>query len=103
MPDADSAQEPELTDDWYILELLGHRRLAGRCREVIIAGAPMIRIDVPCDPPATQYCSAGSIYAITPTSEDVAKRLAGQSGNPAPVSRYELLPSPEVDDDGMPF
>lgn len=34
-------------ESWAILELLGHRRLAGFVRETMIAGAGLLRIDVP--------------------------------------------------------
>lgn len=34
-------------DSWAILELMGHVRLAGRVSETMIAGAPMLRLDVP--------------------------------------------------------
>ena len=33
-------------DEWAILELMGHRRLAGKVTEQEIGGANMIRIDV---------------------------------------------------------
>lgn len=91
------APEPELADGWYLIEMLGHRRVVGRCREVEIAGSKMIRVDVPCEPAATQYIAAASLYAITPTTEAVCRKLAS---NPTPVSRYELLPAPEPS--GMP-
>jgi len=36
-------------EGWAILELMGHRRLAGRLTEALVAGAAFIRIDVPGD------------------------------------------------------
>lgn len=88
---------PEQTfAEWVILELLGHRRLAGWLTEAQIAGASFLRIDVPSEPPATQYYAPGSVYAITPTTEEIARAVAGRGG-PTPVQRWEL-PAPEPDD-----
>jgi hypothetical protein len=133
-------------EGWAILELMGHRRLAGRVSEIEIAGAKMLRLDVPgvgtgrcrwpCSRPAThggdlspgarcfehaagapetvplaatQFYSAQAIYCLTPTTEDIARRLAAQS-QPAPVARWELPPAApatrqdaeaaDLDDDG---
>lgn len=87
---------------WVILELLGHRRLAGYLSEEEIAGASFLRIDVPSEPPVTQYYAPGSVYAITPTTEEIA-RAAAQSHRPAPVQRWELAPvRRELEEEG-PF
>lgn len=84
-------------EGWAIVEVMGHRRLAGSVREVTIAGAPMLRIDIPRDPPATQYYGSAALFSVTPTTEEDAKRVAAATW-PAPVSRYEL-PSGRSDDD----
>lgn len=95
-------------EGWAILELMGHRKLAGYVREVTIAGAPMIRLDI-LDanglPSATQYYSAAALYCMTPTTEDMARRISAGK-QPQPVTRWEL-PEPSeatnfpdsVDDD----
>lgn len=84
--------------EWTILELLGHRRLAGYVTEATIAGASFLRIDVPADPPVTQYYSPGSVYAITPTTEAIARKVA-ETGRPKPVQHWELEPPrPAVDE-----
>jgi hypothetical protein len=91
---------------WAILELMGHRRLAGYVREVELAGAGVLRLDVPdptlqgvpvdpLDPQhwtATQFYSPAALYCLTPTTEDVARKVAAGS-DPAPVKRWEL-PAP---------
>lgn len=75
---------------WAILELMGHRRLAGFVQEVTLAGAGMLRIDVPSkDGDATQFFQPASIYALTPCSEATARAVAG-AGLPAPVNEWEL-------------
>lgn len=82
--------------EWAILELLGHRRLAGHVSEASIAGSSFLRIDIPAadgEPPVTQYYAPASVYALTPTTEDIARRAAALS-RPAPVSRWELAAAP---------
>ncbi len=80
-------------EGFAIVELMGHRKLAGHVREVTIAGGAFIRLDVPSDPPVTQYYGPSAIYCITPTTEDLAKRVA-QAARPTPVHQYEL-PAPK--------
>ena len=83
--------------EWVILELLGHRRLAGYLTEQQIAGASFLRLDVPSEPPATQYYAPSSVYAITPTTEEMARQVARRN-RPAPVQRWELPAAEEHDD-----
>jgi hypothetical protein len=96
---------------WVFLELLGHRRLAGHLSEATVGGAPFLRIDIPGaddeQPTMTQYYAPNSVYAITPTTEAMARRAAALL-RPAPVSRWEMatLPVPgrgELTDDEGPF
>src|SRR5688500_6486700 len=80
-------------DGWAILELMGHRRLGGRVSEATIAGGAFIRIDVPHPNEAgvftaTQFYSPAAVYAITPTTEEIACAIA--RGAPEPVSRWDL-------------
>ena len=77
---------------WSIVELLGHRRLGGYLTEVQLAGAGFLRLDIPAEPPATQFISPGSVYAITPTTQEIATAVARRS-NMAPVARWELEPA----------
>jgi len=79
---------------WAIVELMGHRKLAGHCSEATIAGTAFLRLDVPSDPPVTQYYGGSAIYCITPTTEDLARKIAEQS-RPTPVHVYEL-PAPRT-------
>ncbi len=83
-------------DQWCILELMGHRRLAGKVTDAVIGGGAFLRIDIPTnnDGCTTQYYSPGSVYCITPTTEEVARMVARQS-QPAPVYQWELLPIPK--------
>jgi len=94
-------------DEWAIVELLGHRRLAGRIREVQIAGHGFLRLDIPDtgdeEPGATQFISPGLVYAMHPVDEDTARRAAGLWRS-EPVSRRQLerptqRPRPEIEPD----
>lgn len=93
-----STDEREPWEGWAIVELMGHRRLAGLVSRVEVAGVGMIRLDVPegpdC-PAATQYYSPSSLYCLTPTTEEIARGLATHN-RPAPVTRYELSPPPPI-------
>lgn len=84
------ADEPY--EGWAIVELMGHRRLAGRVAEASIAGGAFLRLDVPGPDEgdtATQFYAPGAVYCITPTSEEIARKVA-QGAQPAPVTRWEL-------------
>ena len=114
-------EKGEEFEGWAILELMGHRKLAGYVRPATIAGAGVIRIDVPkpLDQPqdepilATQFYSPAALYCLTPVTEMMARNLS-KMYQPEPVSRWELPASIEVgrdadDEDetrlrgGMPF
>ena len=83
--------------EWCILELMGHRRLGGLVTEAEIGGIPFLRIDIPSEPPVTQFYGKAAVYAMTPTTEELARKVG--SNFHGPVSRYELPPAPEQDED----
>lgn len=101
--------------EWAILELMGHRKLAGLVTEQEIGGSKLVRIDVAGDAGivATQFYGSAAIYCITPVSEELARRVA-KSYQVAPVTQWELpqleKPAPptvrdfvDADDDGLRF
>ena len=79
-------------ESWAIVEIMGHRKLAGRVTEESIAGTNLLRIDVPPVPeregsygqklqerPAfTQYFGASAIFSLTPCNEETARQSADQ-------------------------
>lgn len=86
------AAEKEEFQSWAVLELMGHRKLAGFVREETVFGQAMCRIDVPeIDGKAafTQWYGGQSIYGMTPVSEQVARGIAAQLRS-APISVYDL-------------
>lgn len=90
------SESAQAFEGWVILELFGHRRLAGYVREQEIAGTAFIRLDVPGrdgQPIATQFYSAASLYCLTPTTEEIARAVA-LANRPTPIQRWELPPAP---------
>lgn len=64
---------------WAIVEVMGHQRFAGRVTEEVIAGHPQLRVDIPATakwPEHTKYFGGGSIYALHPCSEEIARQAA---------------------------
>jgi hypothetical protein len=73
--------ETAIVENWAILEIMGHERLAGRLTETTIAGVPMLRVEVPATeklPGFTRLLSGASIFSLTPVPQDVATIVAGQ-------------------------
>lgn len=104
MTDRDPTDAEAPFQTWAILELMGHRRLAGLVSEQQIAGAAFLRLDIPADQGmrATQWYAPQAVYCITPTSEETARRVA-KLGQPEPVRRWELTaPDDDDEDDGQP-
>lgn len=74
-------------DEWCIVELLGHRKLAARVRETTIGGAGFLRLDEPDG--RTQFVSPGSVYALHPATEQIVRAVA-DDWRTEPVTRYDL-------------
>lgn len=88
-------------EGWAILELFGHKRMAGFVSSQQVAGGALVRIDVPATEPTREGEHAGptpaytklvglaAIYGITPCTEDLARRAAREIekyNNPLPLS-----------------
>lgn len=79
---------------WAIVEIMGHRRLAGMVTEVEVCGAKMLRVDVPDTSPEaapgavylTQMYAPSAIFCLTPTTEAKAREEAAGL-QPRPVRR----------------
>jgi hypothetical protein len=86
------SEETRPYEGWAIVELMGHRRLAGIVSQAEQYGVAMLRLDVPevdGGQAATQFYGGSSIYCVTPTTEEAA-RLVARRNVPAPVQTWEL-------------
>jgi len=96
----------ETFEEWAILELMGHRRLAGRLSEQQIGGASFLRIDVFVGKAkkalASQFYSPSAVYCITPTTETIARQLAERE-QPEPVTAWELQTRRALPADGVDY
>lgn len=74
-------------EGWAIVELMGHVRLSGHVTTQAFGGVVLFRVDIPGIPerrdgqgcyeavqPYTQFVGAGSIYRMTPCTEETARR-----------------------------
>ncbi len=94
-------ERKEQFESWAILELMGHRRLTGYVTATELAGHGVLRIDIPTEHGAiTQYYSPSSMYALSPTTEELAQAVAKRN-RPEPVHVFELPAPPkrELDQD----
>lgn len=105
-------------EGWAILEIMGHRQVAGLVREVSVFGAQMARVDIPEAPaveeewtapegslnrwrvrdaqpaiPAfTQFYGGASVFCMTPVTEAVARSAAARFRQ-APPKALDVAPS----------
>lgn len=85
-------------EGWAIVEIMGHRRLAGFCTEANVSGTGLLRIDVYAGqktiPEFTQFYGGSSVFCLSPTTEVVCRSLMA-AGYSRPIQAYEL-PAPEI-------
>lgn len=92
MDNTEPANEPA----YALVELMGHRQVAGQVREVDRYGTRMLRIDTPAidgQPATTHYYAGGAIYGEHPCDQATAERLAAQLYQP-PAHQLALGTSP---------
>lgn len=98
-------------DTWAIIEMFGHKRVAGKVSEHVLGSAVLVRVDVPeslvqrrggvpgemvTSPAFTKLIGPSSIYCLTPCSEEVARRAAQEFVRwdpPIPVEFQPQLPA----------
>lgn len=77
--------DKNVTENWAILEVMGHERTAGLIKTSDIGG--LVRIEVPIgDGFRTEYYGEKAIYAIRIVSEEIARAYAP---NDREVSTYD--------------
>src|SRR3990172_5141295 len=90
------------TQTWGIVELMGHKVVAGLVSKSEMLGKPLLRVDVPTTsvyPEFTQFYGEAAIYCVTFVSEQVARLTAEQTKlNPVSVYVPELVPKEKYDE-----
>lgn len=96
-------------EQWALVEIMGRQRIVGKVTEAVIAGAGMLRVDVPDGKGGvkmTRFYSPASVYCISPVTQEIAVQMAARI-DAAPVQRYELPQLQEAskseDDDNEQF
>lgn len=99
-------ETPQSFESWAIVEVMGHKKYAGLVTEQVIGGQSFVRVDVPeihddnPDERREPFCKlfgAGSIYCITPVSEEVARRMVLQlAERPIPIFELRNLQNRQV-------
>jgi len=99
-------------EGWALLELMGHRQRPGYVREVELAGAKMLRVDIPVDKDdagqdrmVTEFYGPSAIYALRPCAEEVIRDEVKRYGaDPRPVRPlvYRERTAVGHDDDDLP-
>lgn len=87
--DPSSQADTQGFDSWAIVEIMGRQKLAGKVSEQLLAGALMLRIDVPATEDIeafTQLLSSRALYRVTPVAEHIARAAAARiKANPIVV------------------
>lgn len=90
-------------DLWAVVEVMGHKRFAGRVTKQTLAGVSFVRIDVPAISGGAGYTKllgARAIYAITPCTEEKAIEFADRFQKQSRYTPLGLLyPNEDEDDD----
>jgi hypothetical protein len=79
----ETQKEPTF-EGWAILELMGHRKLAGFVREQQFAGAGMIRVDVPGE---QRERGDAVLLAVRAVLHDAVRVRTSRAGSPRTRSR----------------
>ena len=94
--------QDEIQKQWGIVELMGHKVVAGAISKDEMLGKPMLRVDVPATSAFsafTQFYGETAIYCVTFTSEEVATRTAEQCKvNPVSVYVPDLVTMEKYDE-----
>lgn len=81
---------------WGLVELMGHQRVAGRLSEQVIAGANLLRVDIPDGESfRTVYYGPSAIYAVHVTDEAAARGIANNCEK-RPAYAWELERQPRL-------
>jgi hypothetical protein len=92
------AIETETTEQFAVVEMMGHRKIAGAIKQSELAPGALIRVDVfgsNGEIERTEHVGSSAIYDITICSEQTAKAVA-IANNPQPSFAYDVMkPRPD--------
>lgn len=74
-------EQQQQSSFWAVVEVMGHKTLAGEVHAIELAGHGYLRIEIPATRSVSAWSkivSPGAIYAITPVDEQVARSTAEQ-------------------------
>ena len=75
----ENSEELGKFEEWAIIELFGHKVIAGKVSEQQVGGCSFVRVDVPAvgkQKPFTRLFGNGAIYSINITDEETATAAA---------------------------
>lgn len=81
-----------------LVEIMGHQRFAGYVTEQTVAGASLVRVDVPetpTSPPFSKLFGGAAIYAMTPCDERTAQIMA-ERWDQRPIQEWELIQAARI-------
>lgn len=82
----------EKFEQWCVIGLFGHQKLAGLVSEYNIGGASFLRVEIPetsRQPAFTRIINPSSVYDINPVTEDVAK-LYAENLHVKPIESWDI-------------
>lgn len=85
--------EKEQSEQFAVVEMMGHRKIAGAIKQSELAPGALIRVDVfgtNGEIERTEHVGSSAIYDITICSEQTAK-AAAIAHNPQPSFAYDIL------------
>jgi len=103
--------EDEKFEQWAIVELFGHQKIAGFASNAQIGGATFIRVDVPQVKEGakkfTRFYNPLAVYGISPVSEEIAKHMASRIDS-KPIVAWDIdfnsqRKLPMSDDEDIPY
>lgn len=86
-------EKQEVFEQWTIIELFGHERIAGFTTEITIAGEGFLQVDVPKTEECQTYStilSTRAIYSITPVTQ-VTALAAAEQFNKKPICLFSAV------------
>jgi hypothetical protein len=80
-------------EEWALIELFGHQKLAGKVTEAPIGGGQLLRIDVPDENGNTRFTTFKNIravYGLTPVTRQTAIAAAANI-TAEPIQPYDII------------